>query len=121
MNIGEKVRKIRVSLGMTQTEFAEKLGLKQSYISKVEKDHANLTVAHIHEIAGRFNVDVSNLLQDNDVYVSESTPPYQAPMDPLIVEILWQLQDLGEKDKRSVLTYIEERKLLARLAKDIFK
>jgi transcriptional regulator with XRE-family HTH domain len=37
MNLGDRIKKVRQDLGLTQTEFAQKLGVTQSYISALEK------------------------------------------------------------------------------------
>jgi transcriptional regulator with XRE-family HTH domain len=37
MNLGERVKKVRQRFNLTQAEFAEKLGVGQSYISSLEK------------------------------------------------------------------------------------
>ena len=38
MSIGENIRKLRKSQGLTQKELANKLGKTPQYISKLEKD-----------------------------------------------------------------------------------
>ncbi|MEQ8954557.1 MAG: helix-turn-helix transcriptional regulator, partial [Gammaproteobacteria bacterium] len=40
MNFGEKLRLLRTEKGWHQPELAEKLGIEQSYLSKLENGHS---------------------------------------------------------------------------------
>lgn len=52
MNIGERIRHRRIELGLTQTEFAKKMGLSaKSTVSKLENQGDNLTTDRIRRIA----------------------------------------------------------------------
>ena len=66
MNIGDRVKKIREDSGLNQTDFAEKIGVKQSFISKVEKEIAQLTIDHCILIATIFKVDLNWLLMGEE-------------------------------------------------------
>ena len=37
MNIGERIKNLRLSKLMTQKELAQKLGISRSYVSRIEK------------------------------------------------------------------------------------
>lgn len=62
MHIGERVKKIRLYNDLNQAQFAEKLGLTQGFISKVEKNNTQLTVDHLILIENIFSVDLDWLL-----------------------------------------------------------
>lgn len=69
MNTGERIKSARKAAGLTQTELAEKLGLKFSVISKYETGRVvNLKREVIEEIAKALNVRPSWLmcLDDKD-------------------------------------------------------
>lgn len=59
---GGRVKFIRESNDLTQTQFAEKIGVKPSFISKVERDAARFTIDHIVLIRTIFNFDMNWLL-----------------------------------------------------------
>ncbi len=55
--MNDRIRMIRTELGLTQKQFAEKLGLKQNSISNLEKDGYTVTPQNIRAICAQFNVD----------------------------------------------------------------
>ena len=57
MTQGERVRKIRKSLGLTLEKFGKKLGIGKTAISKIEHEQCSLTDANIKLICREFGVD----------------------------------------------------------------
>ena len=57
MTQGERVKKVRKSLGLTMDMFGEKLGVGKSAISKVEHDQCNLSEQMAKSICREFHVD----------------------------------------------------------------
>ena len=49
--VGRNVRKIRLRVGLTQEQFAERSGFSQQYISGLEKGRRNPTIVTIYELA----------------------------------------------------------------------
>jgi len=45
--LGEAIRHFREQAGMTQTELAELVGIRQSYLSELENGHANEQVRRL--------------------------------------------------------------------------
>lgn len=63
LRIGLKIRNARESKSMTQTELAERISKKRTFISKVENDSGNITLKTLFDIVekglgGRLVVDV---------------------------------------------------------------
>jgi transcriptional regulator with XRE-family HTH domain len=56
MTIGERIKLLRKEIGLTQAEFAEKIGLKQAAIGMLEKSIRNITDRNISQISTAFNV-----------------------------------------------------------------
>ena len=56
MTINERIKELRKKLGLTQIEFAEKIGLKKSAASWIEKKGSNVTASNIQLISTTFNV-----------------------------------------------------------------
>ena len=57
MTQGERVRKIRKSLGLTLEKFGKKLCIGKTAISKIEHEQCSLTDANIKLICREFSVD----------------------------------------------------------------
>ncbi len=59
MKIGEKISKLRNSLGISQEVLAEKSGIDRGYLSRIENEHINPTHETLGKIAqalgGRFD------------------------------------------------------------------
>ena len=59
MTIGNRVRTVRKTLGLNQTQFAEKIGITQRTLSGIEKEAVNLTERNAKEICRVFHVNNS--------------------------------------------------------------
>lgn len=57
MSIGERVRQIRKRLGMNQTEFGKRIGLKQGSLAQIERGTRSATEQTILLICEKYNVD----------------------------------------------------------------
>lgn len=66
------VRKYRISLGLSQEQFAEKCGLHRTYISSIERFQRNVSLENIQKISTALGVKVYQLFleentHDNDI------------------------------------------------------
>ena len=65
MTLGEKIRRYRKGLGLTQTELGERLGVKTNAVSKWECGRVeDIPTSKIKAMAVLFNVPVSELIDD---------------------------------------------------------
>lgn len=60
--IGKRIRQVRESRGISQSEMAFKIGLTQSNYGRLEKNDARLKVNHIIIIAKALDVSINNLI-----------------------------------------------------------
>lgn len=67
MTLGQKVKKRRSQLGMTQVELRAKTGLSQGYISMLEKGIFDPTAPVIIKLAIALTMSADELLGINDV------------------------------------------------------
>lgn len=51
MNIGENLRQLRTEKNISQNEVAEKLGLSQGHLSKIENNTKRLSVEQVFELS----------------------------------------------------------------------
>lgn len=65
MTIGEKIKSLRKSLGLTQTELGERVGVKKNAVSKWECGRVEgIPTSTIKALANLFNVPPSYLIDD---------------------------------------------------------
>lgn len=62
MSIGDRVKSVRIALGMGQTEFAEILDTYQSNVVNIEKNRTSLSDKAYQALADRYNVNLNYLL-----------------------------------------------------------
>ena len=59
---GDRVRKARLALGLSQEKFAFDCGLDRTYISSVERGKRNVSLINIYRIAEALGISPSELL-----------------------------------------------------------
>jgi transcriptional regulator with XRE-family HTH domain len=76
MNIFDRIRLVRKTLGLNQVEFAKRVGLTQTYLSMIELEKSTLTEKNIKLICATFAIDEDWLRTGNgDMFASMS--PYE--------------------------------------------
>jgi transcriptional regulator with XRE-family HTH domain len=62
---GERVRTLRVErTGLSQEEFADRVGVHRTFIGRVERGETNLTLANILRICTALGVTLSEFFRD---------------------------------------------------------
>jgi len=67
-NFGSNVNAARIAAGLTQRDLADRVGMPQQYLSRIEMGHVNLTLRRMSQLATALGQDVVSLL-------SRPTPP----------------------------------------------
>lgn len=62
ITFGANVKAARRALSLTQAELAEKVGIKQGYLSRIEGGKADMTFEVMTRVAKALGSDVHNLL-----------------------------------------------------------
>ncbi len=109
--ISERIKQVRLALGMTQAQFGEKLGVSRGVVANVELCRAavrDLFVDHLCEI---FSVSRRWLLEgEGDMFLDS---------DAALLERLSRKYDLDDNDRRVISAYVRmspgERAALSRL------
>lgn len=66
MEIGERIKEIRLMRGLTQTELGEKLGIVKSAVCQVERGaETNLTVGRVRAFADALGCSIYDLIDEN--------------------------------------------------------
>jgi transcriptional regulator with XRE-family HTH domain len=62
---GRKVERLRREQGMSQVELAEKIGVRQATISRIEASRQNLSLNLLQRVADALNVAPADLLTED--------------------------------------------------------
>ena len=78
---GARLREIRTGLGLTQSAFAEKLGVSLSYINQMENNHRPISRTAVQGLAREFGVDIESFsLGEAEKLMAELTEALADPM-----------------------------------------
>jgi transcriptional regulator with XRE-family HTH domain len=61
---GDRVRKLRSSISLSQEKLAEKAGLHRTYIGMIERAERNITLLNIEKIAKALNTTIKDLFNE---------------------------------------------------------
>lgn len=79
--IGRRVREIREAAKLTQSTFAERLGLSTSYLNQIENNQRPVSASVLLLLAERFGIDFSSIsTNDNDRLLSMLTETLADPV-----------------------------------------
>lgn len=62
IRVGNNIKKLRQSIGLSQEQLAELANVHRTYIGMIERAEKNLTLVSCEKIAKALNVDVKDLL-----------------------------------------------------------
>ena len=65
-SLGAKIRQHRKARGMTLTELAEQCDISPSFLSQIERDQANPSVATLHRITDVFGLTLGKFFREPD-------------------------------------------------------
>ncbi|MFC6688388.1 helix-turn-helix domain-containing protein [Jhaorihella thermophila] len=89
---GAKLREIRTRLGLTQKDFATKLGVSLPYLNQMENNNRPVSTTVVLALAQEFGVDVTELSTgDSERLVSDMR---EALADPVFADTMPPLADL---------------------------
>lgn len=115
MKFGEKLRNLRKSKGLTQTDLAEEIGVSLRTIISYETGKSYPKRREIYTLlADIFHTDVNYLLTEDEEFIADAKEKYgsrgakQAQM--LVAEIggLFAGGELSESDKDSVMQALQQ-------------
>jgi transcriptional regulator with XRE-family HTH domain len=102
--LGERIRRERVSLGITQEVLSEKAGISVSFLGQLERGERKPSLETVVNIANSLGVTVDFLLADS----------YKTASKSLIDEFTYLVRETSEKDLKTVIevtkTILREKK-----------
>jgi len=63
VRLGNRVRKERLALGLSQERFAELAGVHRTYVGMIERAEKNITLTNLAKLARALRIDPSELLK----------------------------------------------------------
>ena len=66
MNIGERIRFLREKSGYTQNSLADKAGVSQTHLRRVELGQADITVGHLQLVCYALDISVRDFFNINE-------------------------------------------------------
>ena len=76
MTVGEKIKKLRKSLGLTQTELGQRVGVQKNAVSKWECGRVeDIPTSTIKQLASLFGVPASYLIDDDSTHIPTGFSP----------------------------------------------
>ena len=76
-SLGKTLKMIRAKCSLTQTQAAEKIGIEQSYLSKLESDQAWASLEVLKRLCTVYKVDIKTLLRQIDQHSLRGNLEYQ--------------------------------------------
>lgn len=59
--LGQRIAQLRKEKGMTQVEFAEKLGIQRTALTRIEVGNVNVTILNLNKIASALDISLGEL------------------------------------------------------------
>jgi transcriptional regulator with XRE-family HTH domain len=110
INAGDKIKRLRVSTGLTVSELARRAGLSQGYLSQIEMGRATPSVRALAMTAKALDVPLPSLLGERDRALLEGTMPggalHEFANDPEDAMITRALPRLDRHSKQALILII---------------
>ena len=97
--VGRKIRRLRKERKLTQTEFAKRIGIQQSDLSRIERGEYRVSLDTLFRMLAEFQVSVAEFFDETD-------RTSVSPRDVLLVQ---QFNALDPTDKNDVEELISTR------------
>ena len=66
MNIGDRIKNLREKSGYTQNALADKAGVSQTHLRRVELGQADITVGHLQLVCDALEISIKDFFNFND-------------------------------------------------------
>ncbi len=104
--IGERLRKLRKYMGLTQEQVADILGLGRDAILRIEKGDRKIDLQELIDFSKLYSISMNELTAEEHTINSND------------IAFARGFKELSEKDKREIISLIEYKNLLKLQNKD---
>lgn len=98
--VGRKIRQLRKERHQTQTELAQRLGIQQSDLSRMEKGEYRVSLDTLFKILAEFRLGVGEFFEELS----------RESLTPRDLRLVSDFKDLDTSSQREIESYILERK-----------
>ena len=111
--IGDRIYSLRKDLGLSQGAFGEKIGIKKSSVSSMEKNKSNPSEQTIKSICREFNVNYSWLVTGSgEVFLKTDDALFEAlaeeyNLSEIHMRMVKEILKLDDHDKDVFVKYLE--------------
>ena len=116
--MNERIKEVRKTVGLTQTEFANRIGLSQNFITQLETGSKNPSDRTLSDICREFSVSEQWLrtgegemfvpVEDETAAVVASLLDESNPMFDLVLHAVRIYEKLDDKSRAVIDCFIEE-------------
>ena len=99
MSIGNRLKTIRKTLDLNQTDFGTRINLSQTTIGQYEKETRPITERVISQLVSEFHI--------NEEYLRHGTGDMFIDQKPKLVRQLAEELALSDREQRLLLTFLE--------------
>ena len=94
MDVGKRIIYFREKRGYTQNGLAERAGVSQSHLRRIELGQADITVSHLELLCDAMNISLSDFFNntDNENKLTKSLPNLSPQQIKLLIEFINSLQ-----------------------------
>lgn len=108
MNIGEKIKHLRLRHQLTQEELADRLELSKSFISQIERNRTSPSIQTLEEITQTFGLSLKDFFEEEEPQVSfskdDSFEKYEKDHK---MHIRWLIPNAQQRDMEPILVTLE--------------
>jgi transcriptional regulator with XRE-family HTH domain len=101
-HVGARIRERRIMLGLTQQQFAEKIGVAFQQAHKYEHGTNRISAGRLYEIACALDTPITYFYEG----VGDVKPPHLAPHQRMILEIARNFAAIQNEKHREALNQI---------------
>ncbi len=106
MSLGQKIGRLRQERGLTLQEVSDGSGLTPSFLSRLERDKVNISVANLRKLALFFNVQMTHFFEGEDnQHTGQVVRPVdriKLSLDDAAVQVFSLLPANGELEARLI-------------------
>ncbi|MDO5719024.1 MAG: XRE family transcriptional regulator [Tissierellia bacterium] len=111
MEIGDRLRQIRIQLGLTQEELAERSELTKGFISQIERDLTSPSVDSLDDILEALGTNLSDFFKEESKtqIVFKEEDFFVSKDDELGVEISWIVPNAQKNDMEPIRVKLDKK------------
>ncbi|EON71801.1 helix-turn-helix domain-containing protein [Lysinibacillus sphaericus] len=113
MTIGNRVKKVRTSMSLNQSDFASRLGVISATISRIEKGNRNITEQMLLSICREFNVNETWLRTgEGEMFIQPATFSFdeqikKSNLSELEIAIMRGYMELDSDVRKAIVQKVE--------------